>query len=290
MNKPPQLTSEQRAEALRRASASRKARSLLKAQVKSGELGVGQVLAIAATDPVIGKMRVVELLESLPGVGKIRAANLMRRISISPTRRIQGLGVHQIAKLGAEFTLSQPQFSRGRLLVLSGPGGVGKSTVATQLRERNHFWVSVSATTRPARATENNGVDYFFLSNEEFDRRIAQDDFLEWAQFAGNRYGTPRRAVEEAMAQGHDVLLEIEIEGARQVRQHSKEAILVFLMPPSWEDLVGRLAARGSDSQERRAQRLELAQREMAVAPEFDHVIVNDSVERVVQALVALAR
>jgi len=290
MNKPPLLTPEQRQAALIRASESRKVRSLLKARVKNGELNVGQVLDIASSDPVIGKMRVTELLESIPGVGKIRAANLMKRVGISPSRRLQGLGVHQISQLRAEFDVSAPRLSRGRLLVLSGPGGVGKSTVAMQLRQGNHFWVSVSATTRPPRSAEKDGVDYFFLSDAQFDEKVAQDEFLEWAQFAGNRYGTPRREVEEAMARGHNVLLEIEIDGARQVRQHSKEAILVFLMPPSWEDLVGRLEARGSDTPERRAQRLELAQLEMAAAPEFDHVIVNDSVERVVQALVALAR
>jgi guanylate kinase len=289
MTLPPILSAEERALALAQASAARKKRAELKMKIKAGEVDVPAVLTMAQTDAVIAKMRVVELLEALPGVGKIRAASLMERIGISPTRRIQGLGVHQISLLREEFSSPRPPLARGRLLVLSGPGGVGKSTVATQLRQRNHFWVSVSATTRPPRATERNGVDYFFLTNEEFDAKIAQDEFLEWAQFAGNRYGTPRKQVDEALSAGHSVLLEIEIDGARQVRAHSKEAILVFLMPPSWEDLVGRLEARGSDSPERRAHRLELAQQEMAAAPEFDHVIVNDSVERVVQALVALA-
>ncbi len=156
------------------------------------------------------------------------------------------------------------------------------------LRERQHFWVSVSATTRPPRANERNGVDYYFLTEDEFEKRIENDEFLEWAEFAGAKYGTPRHEVEDALAAGKNVLLEIEIAGARQVRAHSQEAILVFLLPPSWEDLVSRLEGRGSDSPERRAQRLELAQEEMAAAKEFSQSIVNDSVEKVADALVSL--
>jgi len=172
---------------------------------------------------------------------------------------------------------------------LSGPGGVGKSTVANALRQSSDFWVSISATTRQPRANEVDGVDYYFLTQEEFDRRIANDEFLEWASFAGARYGTPAKPVEEALARGRNVLLEIEIEGARQVRSHSAEAILVFLEPPSWEDLVSRLEGRGSDSPERRAHRLELAQTELAAAKEFDVIMINDQVDKVVQALLSLA-
>lgn len=284
---PPALTPEQRADALIKAAHSRRTRAEIKAKVKTGSLGVCDVLILAKSDPAVAKMRVSELLEALPGVGKIRAAAIMERLGISTPRRIQGLGIHQRAELISQF---KAVGNRGRLLVLSGPGGVGKSTVAARLRAAHeNFWVSISATTRAPRQSEIDGVDYYFLSDDDFDKSIARDDFLEWAHFAGARYGTPREGVEKALAEGKNVLLEIEIEGARQVRTHSQEAVLVFLEPPSWEDLVSRLSARGSDSQERRSHRLELAASELAAAKEFDVIIVNDHVEKVVEALVALA-
>ena len=161
MGAPPQLTAQERSAALAKARESRQIRSAMKTKIKSGELSLSNVFTLAETDSVIGKMRVSDLLAALSGVGKIRANAIMERLSISPTRRIQGLGKHQMNALRSEF--SPPQ-SRGKLIVLSGPGGVGKSTIAAYIRKHGTFWVSVSSTTRKPRATEKDGVEYYFLT------------------------------------------------------------------------------------------------------------------------------
>ena len=286
MGLPPQLTADQRSAALAKAKQSRQERSLVKSKVKSGELSLSEVFNLAGKDPVIAKMRVAELLAAISGVGKIRAQAIMERLDISPTRRIQGLGKHQVASLNSEFS---PTTTRGKLIVLSGPGGVGKSTIAAHIRKQKTFWVSVSSTTRKPRTTEKHGVEYYFLSDAEFDEEINENHFLEWAHFAGARYGTPREPVEKALESGRNVLLEIEIEGAKQVKIHAPEAILVFLEPPSWEELVSRLEKRATDSPQRRAERLQLAQEELAAASFFDHRLINDEVEGVAQKLLSLA-
>jgi len=285
---PPKLTAEQRAAALAKSTAARQVRAATKVRVKSGDLSLSAVFDIAKSDEAIAKMRVVELLESFSGVGKVRAIATLDRLQISQTRRIQGLGVAQRQNLLREFPDRVAAAQRGKLLVLSGPGGVGKSTVAKALRSTNSFWVSISATTRVARHNEVDGSDYYLYSNEEFDSAVKSALFLEWAEFAGNRYGTPRKPVEDALRDGKNVLLEIEIAGAKQVKESAPEAILVFLQPPSWEELVSRLEGRGTDSPERRAARLALAQEELAQAGLFDLSLVNDRVEEVVERLIGL--
>lgn len=178
---------------------------------------------------------------------------------------------------------------RGKLIVLSGPGGVGKSTIVAQLKELEEFYFSVSATTRMPRPGELDGVAYRFITEKQFSQMISQNVFLEWAEFAGARYGTPRQPVLDALSEGKNVLLEIEIAGARQVKSSMPEAIMVFLQPPSMTELEARITNRGTDSPERIAARLALARSEMAAASEFDHLITNHQVEEVIEALVSLA-
>ena len=183
----------------------------------------------------------------------------------------------------------RPSRPLSRLTVLSGPSGVGKSTVIAELRRVcPQIWLSVSVTTRPPRAGEVDGREYHFVGNREFDRMVAAGELLEWAEFAGNRYGTPRKPLEEKLAAGVPCLLEIDLAGARQVRRSMPDASLVFLAPPSWDELVRRLTGRGTEPPEARQRRLEVARSELAAESEFDVTIVNTSVEEVCRQVIAL--
>jgi guanylate kinase len=173
------------------------------------------------------------------------------------------------------------------ILVITGPSGVGKGTLIKGLLERTPgLELAVSATTREPRAGEVNGVDYHFLSAEDFDRRVAAGEFVEHAEYAGNRYGTLRS---ELSRPARGIVLEIDVQGARQVREALPEAVLIFIEPPSFEDLERRLAARASDQPDQIERRLAAARDELAAAGEFDHRIVNDDLEGAQQELSKLA-
>jgi guanylate kinase len=183
-----------------------------------------------------------------------------------------------------------PGAHRSRLVVLAGPTAVGKGTVAAEVRDTHpEVWISVSATPRRPRPGEEDGVHYWFVADEEFDRMVADGELLEWALVHQSaRYGTPRRPVERALAEGRPAMLEIDLQGARQVRETMPEALFVFLKPPSWEELVRRLVGRGTESAEERALRLDTARLELAAEAEFDVTIVNHEVHAAADELVAL--
>jgi guanylate kinase len=183
-----------------------------------------------------------------------------------------------------------PPASTSRLTVLAGPTAVGKGSVAADIR-KNHpeVWISVSVTTRKPRPGEVHGRHYWFVSDEEFDALVQQGMLLEWAVVhQAARYGTPRAPVEAALAEGRPALLEIDLQGARQVRATMPDALFVFLKPPSWEELVRRLLGRGTEGEEERARRLQTALEELAAEPEFDVTVVNTEIHRASEELVAL--
>jgi guanylate kinase len=177
-----------------------------------------------------------------------------------------------------------------KLFVLAGPTAVGKGTVAAAIRaDHPEIYLSVSATTRPPRPGEVDGVHYHFVDDAEFDRLIAEGQMLEWAVVHGvHRYGTPRGPVDAALAEGRPALLEIDLQGARQVRVSAPDAVFVFLKPPSWEELVRRLVGRGTETEEERERRLATAREELAAEAEFDVTIVNREVHAAVDELVSL--
>jgi guanylate kinase len=179
---------------------------------------------------------------------------------------------------------------RSRLVVLAGPTAVGKGSVAAAVRERHpDVWISVSATTRSPRPGEQEGVHYYFVSDDDFDGMVARGELLEWAVVHQSaRYGTPRGPVEAALSAGRLALLEIDLQGARQVRSTMPDALFVFLKPPSWDELVRRLVGRGTETEAERTRRLETALEELAAEREFDVTVVNHEIHSAADELVAL--
>ena len=177
---------------------------------------------------------------------------------------------------------------RGKTFIVAGPSGVGKGTVLKKLFEKFDMYYSVSATTREPRKGEVDGVHYHFLSVEEFRTMIAEDALLEHAEYAGNYYGTPKRYVDEAMDAGRDVILEIEMQGARQVCAKRPETVRIFIAPPSWEELERRLVTRGTDAPEKIEQRLRQARVELENVGEYDYMVVNETVEKAAEEVAAI--
>ena len=282
----------------RAAVAARRARAEVKRQVSSGERSASEVLSSAARDGAEPEstLRVSELIGAIPWLGPTRTAKIMQELKISQSKRLGGLGVHQYQRLHEFLVRRQAprrpgeQQSASRLVVLAGPTAVGKGTVAGYIRE--HYpdvLLSVSATTRAPRPGEIDGVTYFFLTDAQFDGMVDTGQFLEWATVHNaHRYGTPRAPIESAIAEGRSVLLEIDIQGARQVRDAFPEARLVFLLPPSWDELVRRLVGRGTESPEEQERRLTTARVELASQAEFDAAVVNRDVGEAAREVVDL--
>jgi len=281
-----------RTAASRAAVQARRARAAVKLAVREGRrtpLDVAEVAWRDASSAEAG-LRVPELLQSLPGLGPARVAGVLAGLGISEVKRVGGLGPRQRVRLREYLRGRGAESGRGRLVVLAGPTAVGKGTVSSFIREHYpEVLLSVSATTRPPRPGEQEGVHYYFIDDAEFDAMIARGDFLEWATVHNlSRYGTPRPPVEATLAAGRSVLLEIDLQGARQVRAAMPDAVLVFLLPPSWDELVRRLVGRGTETTVEQARRLETAKVELAAQNEFDVLIVNDDVPRAAREVVDL--
>ena len=293
--RPPEVD---RVAASRRAVAARRARASLKRDVAMRVITPQELARRAFADPTspAGTMRVTEYLTSIPAIGEGKRDRILAQLQISPVKRLGGLGARQRRELGRSWTTRWPEqparSERSRLVVLAGPTAVGKGTVADHIKQHHpEIHLSISATTRPPRPGEIDGEHYFFVEDAEFDRLIGDDELLEHATVHNRyRYGTPRRPIEEALADGRTVLLEIDLQGARQVRAAEPSATLVFLLPPSWDELVHRLVGRGTEGDEERTRRLRTAKGELAAQNEFDFRVVNDDVASAAREVVELVQ
>lgn len=294
----PSLDDDARSRGRMNAIEARRQRARIKDELAAGTRAIASVLD-QRQDPILSRLRIDEVLRALPGIGPAKTARILKVCDIDPKRRLGQLGDLQARRVidalsdqpSGGPTTGERGVSRAdaRLLVLSGPSGVGKSSVVSYLREHHpRLWFSVSVTTRAPRPGEIDGVDYHFITPEEFDRLRDSGELLEWAVFAGNSYGTPAAPVADRLARGEPVICEIELHGARQVRAADPQALLVFLAPPSWQVLVERLTGRGTEAPHVVAERLKTAQRELAAEAEFDVVVVNDSVPRAAEEIIGL--
>lgn len=284
-----------RVAASRAAVAARRARAAVKQSVADQRRRPGEVLDAGWANPGSAEatLRVRELVSSVPGLGPVRSARILAELGISESKRVGGLGVRQRAILRDWFARRERRGSAptpSRLVVLAGPTAVGKGAVSRHIREHHpNVLLSVSATTRPPRPGEVDGVDYRFVTDDEFDRLVSAGAMLETATVHNAyRYGTPRAPIEAALADGRSVLLEIDIQGARAVKAVMPDAILVFLLPPSWEELVRRLIGRGTEDPAEQSRRLETAKIELAAQDEFDYRVVNTDVSQAAQEVVDL--
>jgi guanylate kinase len=293
-SRPPEVD---RVAASRRAVAARRERAALKKDVAMRVITPQELLRRALADPTspAGAMRVPEFLTAIPAIGEGKRDRILHDLEISPVKRLGGLGSRQREDLrrflDARWPEIEPRGGRSRLVVLAGPTAVGKGTVAAHIKAHHpEILLSVSATTRAPRPGEVDGEHYFFVDDAEFDRMIADGELLEHATVHNaHRYGTPRKPIEKALTEGRTVLLEIDLQGARQVREADPTATLVFLLPPSWDELVQRLVGRGTEGAAERARRLRTAKTELASQGEFDYRVVNDDVARAADEVARLA-
>lgn len=289
-----------RAAASRAAVAARRARAAVKHDIAMRARRAIDVAEAAWTGEPSGVeagMRVRELLLSIPGFGPVKTDRLLAELGIAASKKVGGLGVRQRERLRVWLadrerprrTGRSPR-ERSRLVVLAGPTAVGKGTVSQYIR--THYpdvLLSVSATTRPPRPGEVDGQHYYFVSDAEFDRMVADGEFLEWATVHNAyRYGTPRPPIDRALGAGRSVLLEIDLQGARSVRRVMPESLLVFLLPPSWDELVRRLVGRGTEGPVERGRRLATAKVELQAQDEFDAKVVNRDVGQAAHEVVEL--
>ena len=277
------------------AIAARRARADIKRSISTGTRTALDVFTVARIDPDSSEahLRVTDFLKSMPGVGDVKVSRIMSDFGISERKRLGFLGqrqTHAVNEFLRERARRQGEQQTPRVIVLAGPTAVGKGTVVSRILDHYpQVHMSVSATTREPRPGEVDGVNYFFVSPAEFDDLIARDELLEWAVVHGtHRYGTPRGPIEDSLRRGLSVLLEIDIQGARQVKRHMPEARTVLLEPPSWEELARRLEQRGTESLDERLRRLETAREELAARMEFDVRVTNDDVISAAQHVVDL--